>query len=404
MEHGIAYFQALNEELKRYKNAVPRLLIDLDALDCNIAELKRSVKEGVNFRIVVKSLPSPPLIQYLMEQIGTTKLMVFHQPFLTQLLPLLGQEADVLLGKPMPVQTLQYFYENLPNGTSTFDPFTQIQWLVDSQDRLAQYQAIAKEKSWKLNVNLEIDVGLHRGGFADLNSFESALVFLMQNKDTLTLSGLMGYDPHVVKLPKVLRSKERAFQMVCTAYRGYIEILKDKFPSLWNDQLTLNGAGSPTIALHQSTLSPLNDWSAGSCLVKPTSFDIPSLESYCLASYIATPVLKKLEGTTIPAIERYKGILNALDRNNKQSFFIYGGYWKADYHYPFGLKANQLFGESTNQSMVNAPEGCDLVVDDFVFLRPKQSEFVFLQFGKILTIRNQQIVEEWEIFQNDADS
>lgn len=398
MEHGIAYFQALNEELKRYKNAVPRLLVDLDALDANIEVLQNSLKAGVDFRLVVKSLPSPQLIQYFQQKLPTEKLMVFHQPFLTQLLPLLGQEADVLLGKPMPIQTLQYFYENLSARSTTFDPFTQVQWLVDTQDRLMQYQALAKEKAWKLKVNLEIDVGLHRGGFADLASFESALTFLVQNQDTLTLSGLMGYDPHIVKLPKVLRSKEKAFEMVCTAYESYLKVLKDKFPELWNDELTLNGAGSPTIALHQSSLSPLNDWSAGSCLVKPSSFDIPSLEGYCPASYIATPVLKKLEGTTIPAIERYKGVLNALDRTNKQSFFIYGGYWKADYHYPFGLKANQLFGESTNQSMVNAPEGSDLVVDDFVFLRPKQSEFVFLQFGKILAIRNQQIVEEWDIF------
>ena len=398
MEHGTAYFQALNEELKRYKNAVPRLLIDLDALDHNIAELKSALKEGVDFRVVVKSLPSPQLVQYLLERLGTANLMVFHQPFLSQLLPLLDTKHDVLLGKPMPIQTLQYFYENLPARSTTFDPFTQVQWLVDTQDRLMQYQDLAKEKAWKLKVNLEIDVGLHRGGFADLASFESALAFLVKNQDTLTLSGLMGYDPHIVKLPKVLRSKEKAFEMVCTAYESYLKVLKDKFPGLWNDELTLNGAGSPTIALHQSPLSPLNDWSAGSCLVKPSSFDIPSLEAYSPASYIATPVLKKLEGTTLPAIERFKGVLNTLDASNKQSFFIYGGYWKADYHYPFGLKANQLFGESTNQSMVNAPPNSDLEVDDFVFLRPKQSEFVFLQFGKILAIRNQQIVGEWDIF------
>lgn len=403
MEHGTAYFQALNEELKRYKNAVPRLLIDLDALDYNIAELKRSLKPGVNFRIVVKSLPSPQLLQYLLDSLDTANLMVFHQPFLTQLLPLLGENADVLLGKPMPLQTVQYFYENLPTGKTTFNPFTQVQWLVDTQDRLVQYHVLAKTKGWKLKVNLEIDVGLHRGGFADVTSFESALAFLAQHQDTLTLSGLMGYDPHVVKLPKILRSKEKAFELMCSAYESYIKVLKSKFPELWNDELTLNGAGSPTIALHQSPRSPLNDWSAGSCLVKPSSFDIPSLEAYSPASYIATPVLKKLEGTTIPAIERYKNVLNALDANNKHSYFIYGGYWKADYHYPFGLKENKLFGASTNQSMVNAPEGSGLAVDDFVFLRPKQSEFVFLQFGKILAIRNRKIVEEWDIFQPEND-
>jgi D-serine deaminase-like pyridoxal phosphate-dependent protein len=139
MKHGTTYFQALNEELKQYKNAVPRLLVDLDALDENIDVLQHSLKTGVDFRLVVKSLPSPPLIQYLMEKLNTVRLMIFHQPFLTQLLPQLDTHTDVLFGKPMPVQTLAYFYENLPDKTPNFNPFTQVQWLVDTLDRLQQY-------------------------------------------------------------------------------------------------------------------------------------------------------------------------------------------------------------------------------------------------------------------------
>lgn len=401
MEHGTAYFQALNEELKRYKNAVPRLLIDLDALDDNIAALKRSLKAGVNFRIVVKSLPSPQLLQYLIKRLDTANLMVFHQPFLTQLLPQLDARTDVLFGKPMPLQTLAHFYENLPEGALDFDPFKQVQWLVDTTGRLQQYYSFAKQKGQQLGVNLEIDVGLHRGGFMDTASFEAALSFLEQHPEHLNLRGLMGYDPHVVKLPKLLCSQEKAFESMCATYRKYMQILRDNYPRLWHEQLTFNGAGSPTIRLHQSDFSPLNDWSAGSCLVKPSGFDRPNLEIFRPASYITTPVLKKFAGTTLPALENYQGVLNVLDASHKQSYFIYGGYWKADYHYPFGLRENKVFGASTNQSMVNAPAETQLEVDDFIFLRPRQSEFVFLQFGKILSIRNRKIVDEWETFRVD---
>lgn len=38
--------------------------------------------------------------------------------------------------------------------------------------------------------------------------------------------------------------------------------------------------------------------------------------------------------------------------------------------------------------MINSSSKKELQVDDFVFLRPHQSEFVFLQFGNILTLRN----------------
>ena len=91
----------------------------------------------------------------------------------------------------------------------------------------------------------------------------------------------------------------------------------------------------------------------GSCLVKPTTFNIPSLKEYQAACYIATPVLKKFKGTTLPALERFKNLLNLINSKNKISYFIYGGYWKADYCYPINIKENALFSISTNQTMVN---------------------------------------------------
>ena len=227
-----------------------------------------------------------------------------------------------------------------------------------------------------------------------------ALTLIQTNEEYVTFSGLMGYDPHVVKLPKIIRSEQKAFQLSVDFYQQCKDLIQEKFPTLWSDNLTFNGAGSPTISLHQSDTSPLNDVSAGSCLVKPTDFDIPTLEKYVPACYIATPVLKKFTGTTIPAMEGMKSVLNQLDKSNRQSYFIYGGFWKADYCYPIGTKPNGLFGNSTNQTMLNAPPTAKLAIDDFVFLRPHQSEFVFLHFGNILPIRNGAIQSPWQLLKN----
>jgi D-serine deaminase-like pyridoxal phosphate-dependent protein len=38
-------------------------------------------------------------------------------------------------------------------------------------------------------------------------------------------------------------------------------------------------------------------------------------------------------------------------------------------------------------------------VDDHIFFRPTQSEFVMLQFGDLLVIDNNQIVDTWPVFQ-----
>ncbi|WP_033078723.1 hypothetical protein [Thalassotalea sp. ND16A] len=50
--------------------------------------------------------------------------------------------------------------------------------------------------------------------------------------------------------------------------------------------LCFNGAGSPTIALHKEN-TVANELSAGSCLVKPVDFDIPSLTTFTPAAFIA---------------------------------------------------------------------------------------------------------------------
>lgn len=394
------YFQQLNQTLRNYKRAIPSLLIDLDRLDKNIATLKTSIPSSMAFRIVVKSLPSVELVDYIMDKTATNKLMVFHQPFLTDLSARCDDKADILMGKPMPIKTAMYYYENLPKNELNFNPYQQIQWLVDTQERIQEYIDLAKQLGQKLCLNLEIDVGLHRGGFADLVSLKDALTLIQANGDSVEFSGLMGYDPHVVKLPSIIRSEQKAFQLSVDFYQQCKDLIQQDFPQLWHKELTFNGAGSPTISLHQANTSPLNDVSAGSCLVKPTDFDIPTLENYEPACYIATPVLKKFAGTTIPAMESMKSVLNTLDKSNRQSYFIYGGFWKADYCYPVGTKPNGLFGNSTNQTMLNTPPTTDLAVDDFVFLRPNQSEFVFLHFGNILAIRNGAVLEEWQLLKN----
>ena len=397
MDH---YFQKLNQSLKKYNRALPCLLIDLDILDTNLQTLKGDLNPTANFRIVVKSLPCIELIEYIMNKADTNKLMVFHQPFLTHLASRLDQNADILLGKPMPIKTAHYFYVNLPENNPHFNPYLQISWLIDTQLRLQQYIDLAKQLNQKLNVNLEIDVGLHRGGFVTMNSLKEVLQLITKNQNYIQLTGLMGYDPHVVKLPKIVRSSNKALDLANSFYKSCKQIIQQEFPELWKETLVFNGAGSPTIQLHNNFDSPLNDLSAGSCLVKPTTFDIPTLKKYQPASFIAAPVLKSFTNTTIPALENMRGLLNLVNSNNQKSYFIYGGFWKADYCYPVGIQQNKLFGASTNQTMLNAPKNTELAVDDFVFLRPHQSEFVFLQFGNIITARSGEILEEWELLKN----
>ena len=388
------YFRALNETLRRNGPARPSLILDLDRLDQNIAVLRASIRDPKHFRVVDKSLPSIPLLRYIFEHAGTNRVMSFHQPFLSQVAEQL-EGSQVLLGKPMPVKSAEQFYADLHGS---FDPDRQLQWLIDTPERLEEYRELAERLHRRLRINVEIDVGLHRGGVQDTATLERILVAIAANPTRLEFAGFMGYDPHVAKVPSWARSRASLVHEVRTIYRGYVDYVQRRYPQLWNDRVTLNGAGSPTYRLYEDD-TLLDDLSVGSALVKPTDFDLDTLTPHVPALFIATPVLKAGASARIPGLDRLSRLLDWWNPNLARTFFIYGGYWMARPVAPAGLHNNSLFGRSSNQEMLNGSARVELGVDDYVFLRPTQSEAVMLQFGDLLVIRGGQIVDHWPVFE-----
>jgi D-serine deaminase-like pyridoxal phosphate-dependent protein len=167
------------------------------------------------------------------------------------------------------------------------------------------------------------------------------------------------------------------------------------------DALTLNAGGSTTYELYDES-APCNEIALGSALVMPTDFDRKTLADHQPASFIATPVLKALDRTEIPGLEAMTGLFRAWDPNTARTFYLYGGYWLANAVSPPGLQRNRIWGHSTNQDMLNGSTDVQLGVGDYVFFRPHQSEFVFLQFGDIAVYDQGRIVEMWPVFPEGA--
>lgn len=391
-----AYFAALNRELKKNGPARPCLLVDLDRLDHNIDLVVASVarRPGRHYRIVEKSLPCPGLIEYVMRRSGSRRLMSFHQPFLNHDAAMFP-DADILLGKPLPVRSVERFYRELRGG---FDPARQLQWLVDTPERVAQYLELARGLDARLRLNIEIDVGLHRGGVADPATLSGMLDAIAAEPDRLTFCGFMGYDPHVgMGVPRLLGTPPQLLARVMTVYQACVQTLRAGHPALWREDLTFNTAGSPSYRLHE-TESLTNDISVGTALLKPGHYELPSLAEHRPAAWIATPVLKATGPVRIPALDDRSRILSWWDVNQRGTFFVYGGHWMADYASPRGLRPNAVYGRSSNQEIVNGAASVGLAVDDHVFLRPHQSEGVLLQFGDLLAVRGARIQEQWPVF------
>ncbi len=397
-----AYFRTVQAALARAGLLRPTLVIDRQRLAHNIGRLQAHLPASKQYRIVAKSLPSLKLIDTVRAATGTDRLMVFHQPFLN-LIAAQMSDARVLLGKPMPAAAAQRFFAHHRNPA--FDPAAQIEWLIDSPQRLAEYREIARARHGdglgRLRVNLEIDVGLHRGGVRSAQA-AAELVRAIDAEPALQFSGFMGYEAHASKMPGLLGGPRGALVKAMRFYAECVDAARAAQGAQFDAKtLTLNSGGSSTYQLYDDA-APCNELALGSGLVMPTDFDQPTLADHVPACFIATPVLKALERTELPGLESMTGLFRAWDPNTARAFYLYGGYWLADPVSPPGLQRNAIWGHSTNQDLLNGSVDVQLAVGDHVFLRPRQSEFVFLQFGDLAVYDDGEIVDSWPVFQQGA--
>lgn len=392
------YFKSLTCALENAKISTPTLVLDKDRLDRNIDHLIDVLNKGFDYRLVTKSLPSIPLLQYIMRRTGSQRLMCFHLPFLLQVVNQIPS-ADILMGKPMPIRAVEHFYDWHKTQTSSmcFSPELQLQWLIDSPHRLQQYENFAKERGLTLRISLEIDVGMHRGGFRNSSVFIDALQFINHSKH-LNLTSLMGYEAHITHIPTFMGGSERAFADTRGRYLNFISAVEGELGSEALKELTLNTGGSTTYTMYGDT-SYVSEIAAGAALVKPTNFDHSNLDHHVPAAFIAAPVLKMVDRPEIPlspfisTLLRWSGVLP------KKGAFIYGGNWLADPCYPVGTHQVKIHGRSSNQELYGFPADTAIKEDDFIFLRPKQSESVFEQFGFIAVYDDGEIIDWWAVFQ-----
>jgi D-serine deaminase-like pyridoxal phosphate-dependent protein len=383
-----AYFLALSRALRAAGIAKPVMVIDRARLHANMQTLRNALDGSkLATRIVVKSLPARGLIEEIAQGLGADRFMVFNGPMVLDMARV-RPTADLLLGKPLPAAEVAAVCEQLAaEGFSVLRP----QWLVDTPQRIRQYAEIGQARGQILRVNAEIDVGLHRGGFQNAEDLSAALDLIKQSP-SLEFSGLMGYDPHVPKMP----SPGRAYDAVIKRYQESVDVVRSR---IGNDtsKFTFNTAGSPTYTLHAR--DPIaTEVAVGSAFVKPRDFDTQTLARHVPAAFIATPVIKALEKTRIPGLEALSGLMRFFDANSERAFFIHGGHWLAEPESPPGLEFNNIYGRSSNQEILTGSHSVALRPDDFVFFRPNQSEAIFLQFGDLLVYDDGKIVDRWPTF------
>lgn len=383
-------FRRYAEALNSAGVASPVLVVDLDVLDDNSAAVHAEVHPGQQLRLVAKSLPVPQLIRRVLTVWDSNRLMTFSVAMLRQIdtaLPGLSH----LMGKPMPVGALR----TLCGDETGVDLATRVVWLLDTTERIKQYAALADELQITLPVAVEVDVGLHRGGFSPTDL--TAGLRTIADRSSLHFAGVMGYEPHLPALPRTLglrRAAEKEFEYT---YAQAIASAAAVFGETVMSDAIRNSAGSKTLA-ERATSTMFNDLSVGSLLVKPTDFADVAEPATRPALFIATPVLKVVDHLQIPGFGGSRLAQLGLLRGSRYGVYIHGGHWLADPVDPPGFGYSGVIGRSSNQELLVTRERPHIRVDDLFFLQPHQSEAVMLQFGPIAVIRGDRVVDWWEPF------
>lgn len=374
--------------------ASPVLMIDRDALDANTTAIGAVPEHSQQLRLVAKSLPVPQLLSRVLTAWGSDRVMTFSVAMLVQIEAALPGRHH-LFGKPVPVGAARGLLEEC-GGTGLSD---RVVWLVDTAERVRQYSRLAHEMDTSLQVAVELDVGLHRGGFS-ADALEQGLREIAV-RPGLRFAGLMGYDAHLPALPTLGGVRRRAQRRFESGYRSAVQLAETVFGASAVDEAIRNTAGSKTLADRVASRD-FNDFSVGSLLVKPADFDGVGTPEVQPAMFIATPVLKVVDPLRIPGFGSSRAVQRGLAGGARRGLYIHGGHWMAEPVHPEGLGYSSVMGRSSNQELLVTSQSLSVGVDDLVFFRPRQSEALMLQFGPIAVVSGERVVQWWEPFPPSA--
>ena len=382
------YFKQVGADLASAGFGTPQIVIDLDRLEANADSIVGNIGKD-RYRIVEKSLPSLDVLGHVMNRTGTSKFLLLHLPFLPALL-VAFPSAQVLVGKNQPINAVTAFFDSLPDAPTRADAASRVTFLVDGPTRLSELVALAKSLALTLQVGVEIDAGLHRGGVRRPSDLPPVLAGFVQNTDTLRFMGLLGYDGHIIGSPAGPGLEENgvraAYKAVESVFQQSVDVIQSQFGSLWRSDLIFDSGGSNTYPLHHGAI--VNDVAAGGGVLRPNNYSNMFIGALQPALFIAAPVIQQFAAVELPFVN---DVGQSLEDGN-QSVSLYGGGWAAVFVYPRNLSLAPLVNDPENmnlvpnQTLIVAPGDITISPGDWVFQQPRVADAMF-QFQDILLVR-----------------
>lgn len=382
---AVMSLDALHELARREGKGSPILILDLAALDANLATIRAfAAGQGWDVRPALKSFRSPELCGYVMRSLARPLGLIFalreadavvaasprNTDLMTGWAPTYGELAGYLRKKPPPKQRRH-----------------RMRILIDSVPLMRELARLARNspRPLPIEVALELDVGMGRGGISDRTELADCLAILRVNRDRLQLSAVIGYDGHAtLDGNDAYRAAVAAQAQVI--FRLRLAELAGLGAGLYDERtLVRNGPGSSNY--HNWVGGPINEISPGSAFMRAryldTGFDQDGL-AYALtfagavrrvtSDHPSVPVT----GTTVPGATQEEIIVQAMGPPD-------------EIVRPDGVESDALSG---GPDALVIPKG-SIGLGDYVLYRPHQLEPAIVNFDQIVAVRNGKVRRRW---------
>ncbi len=400
-------FAAWNRALRADAAGRETAFVDLDAVDHNLTRVGGALGHRIDLRLVAKSLPCLDLLEYMMVTAGTNRIMAFAEGMVGELLLRFGDRVDILLGRPAAIGALERTFKRLDEQDEKHNPASRVRWLVDTEARLGEYAMFAEHRHEPIDIALEIDVGLRRGGARSEREL-LAMLSLIDASENLRFAGLMGYDGHVpFAAGETAPSVE--FELVQRRYDSFVRTGQQAFPALFDGRQVFNGGGSRTYHEYvDEVVTPVNDVAVGSALFYPSNFHDLDDHGLRAASFFATPILKRTDPAETPFDESFLPGIAHGNRNVEVAFYMTTGDFPGSRIYPDGLTQNldparaekppRLVNLLPNQGRWWGSRDLPLEVGDFIFYQPWEADAI-RWLNRLDVFRGAELIDQWETFQ-----
>lgn len=399
-------FLAWNQALRAAAAGRESAFVDLDAVDHNLRLVGDQLGSRTGLRLCAKSLPSLPLLEYMMVAACTNRIMAFSEGMVRDLLIQFGSEVDILLGRPATVEALARTFATLDENGNGPNPTGGVRWLVDTPVRMQEYAAFAAMREERISVSIELDVGLHRGGARNADQLV-AMLKTIDESDFLRFTGFMGYEGHVPFVPLERGTPEAEFAAVQRRYADFVRLGREAYPALFEGPLVYNSGGSRTYHLYTDTLdTPVNEVALGSAFFYPSNFHNLPQAGLRTATFFATPVLRRLDPAETYPDADYLPQLAAEQPDFEVWYTMVSGGFPGDRHYPPGLvpsptssgDPSRIVNMMPNQGRWMGSREVALDVGDFIFYQPWEADAVrWLAYLDVF--RGGELVDQWATFQ-----